>query len=284
MSLSHPFDRIARPASPTLPQRLLEDDCPIAMWLFDARTLEILWTNRAMRGRYGWTAEHATARTVGDLCSSDESRDAYASFGDDADGPARTLRTRHRGADGAILDVECTITPFSPDGRRLALVHEVDATGITPRVVLPASASAQTVGSERCGPSRVRASRRGRVLVIDDEPKLAMTLRVLLEDEHEIVSVTRARDALAMLEGGERFDVALCDLMMPEINGAEFYEAVARTLPSFSPQIVFLTGGAFTDSTREFLARVENPCVEKPFDVSALRSLIAKLVELSSAP
>jgi PAS domain S-box-containing protein len=155
--------------------------------------------------------------------------------------------------------------------------------GATFRVVLPAMAQAESIGPDSNGdPEPVAAPQRGRVLVIDDEPKLANAIRMLLVDQHDVVAVTRARDALTLLQAGEQFDAALCDLMMPEINGAEFHEWVSRTTPSFAPRIVFLTGGAFTDTTREFLTRVENACLEKPFDPAVLRSLIAEVVATSS--
>ena len=45
---------------------------------------------------------------------------------------------------------------------------------------------------------------------------------------------------------------------------------------------MFLTGGAFTPGAREFLARVPNARIEKPFEPDALRALVARV--LARAP
>ena len=69
--------------------------------------------------------------------------------------------------------------------------------------------------------------------------------------------------------------MVLCDLMMPGLSGMELHERLARSAPEVARRMVFLTGGAFTDGAREFLARVPNPRIEKPFEPSALREAVA---------
>jgi CheY-like chemotaxis protein len=68
--------------------------------------------------------------------------------------------------------------------------------------------------------------------------------------------------------------VILCDVMMPEMTGPELYDEVLRLAPEQARAMVFVTGGVFTSSAQEFLERVSNPRIEKPFDIPSLRSLI----------
>ncbi len=66
--------------------------------------------------------------------------------------------------------------------------------------------------------------------------------------------------------------------MMPEQTGADLHDALARSHPDQAERMVFLTGGAFAPRAREFLERVPNPRVDKPFEGRAVRALIARLV------
>jgi PAS domain S-box-containing protein len=122
------------------------------------------------------------------------------------------------------------------------------------------------------------AVRRGRVLVVDDEESLAQAIRRYLTNEHEVDAVSNGREALDRISAGERYDVILCDLMMPQMTGMELHEAVLKLDPDQARRMVFLTGGAFTQSAREFMETIENPRIEKPFDLKALRSLVNDLI------
>ena len=116
--------------------------------------------------------------------------------------------------------------------------------------------------------------RRGRILVIDDEPLVVTLVGRVLRPLHEVVTVTSGREALALFEAGERFDVIVCDLMMPEVTGMDVHAELARTLPDQARRMVLLSGGAFTARGRAFLDTVDNPRLAKPFVPSTLIELI----------
>lgn len=120
------------------------------------------------------------------------------------------------------------------------------------------------------------AVRRGKVLVVDDEPLVARSLARLLS-AHEVTVLTSASDALARAAAGERWDVVLCDLMMPEMSGMDLEERLAVEAPDLIPRIVYLTGGAFTERSRAFLAS-GRPHLEKPIEPAVLRAEVAERV------
>jgi CheY-like chemotaxis protein len=124
-------------------------------------------------------------------------------------------------------------------------------------------------------PARVEvpAKRRGRILMVDDEPVLLAILQRALA-AHECVTSTKAGDALARISGGETFDLILCDLMMPVMDGREFFTQLTRLAPDQASKVVFLTGGAFTPTLQAFLAGVPNERISKPFDVAQLKSTV----------
>jgi len=119
-------------------------------------------------------------------------------------------------------------------------------------------------------PASALPSKRRRVLVIDDEPHLRTALTRLLEPEHIVCAEGEADAALARLRNGEQFDVILCDLMMPRMTGMDLHAELARTMPSQAARMVFLTGGAFTPRSQEFIDTGGRPCVEKPFELDDL--------------
>jgi CheY-like chemotaxis protein len=119
-----------------------------------------------------------------------------------------------------------------------------------------------------------RAPTRGRVLVVDDDEGMADVLRRLLERRFEVAMTTRSTQALDWITQGNRFDVILCDLLMPELTGMDLHERLASMVPEQARRMIFLTGGAFTAAAREFLREVANPHLEKPFDFSRLALLI----------
>src|SRR5215204_1487165 len=90
--------------------------------------------------------------------------------------------------------------------------------------------------------------KRGRVLVIDDEPALLAVLCRMLSGEHEVIVSTSGAAALDRIEAGEYFDIILCDLMMPVMTGMEVYAKLSRIAPEQLERLVFLTGGAFTST------------------------------------
>ena len=145
--------------------------------------------------------------------------------------------------------------------------------GTTFRVALPRSPADAAVPT----PAPVAAlpsARAGRVLVVDDEPMLARAMGRALGQEHDVTLVASAGEACARIVGGERYDIILCDLMMPQMTGMDLHAALARACPEQAAQMVFMTGGAFTAEARSFLDEVPNQRIEKPFDAQHLRSIV----------
>ncbi len=115
-----------------------------------------------------------------------------------------------------------------------------------------------------------------RVLVIDDEPMLCELLSKILSARHQVTACTSAREALALVLAGERFDRILCDLMMPEMNGMGLHAALLRAAPDQAARMVFLTGGAFTTELRSFLRAIPNLQVLKPFNAHEIFALVER--------
>jgi CheY-like chemotaxis protein len=122
------------------------------------------------------------------------------------------------------------------------------------------------------------APRRARVLVVDDERLVGSSLRRVLGDEFAVTTTTDPAQALAWIVKGESFDVILCDVMMPVINGVALRNQIDQVSPDQAARIVFVTGGIVLPEVQALLERVPNAWIEKPVDVEGLRELIRRRI------
>ncbi len=135
-------------------------------------------------------------------------------------------------------------------------------------------------GALRAGETGAEAPaiRRGRLLIVDDEVVFSGSLRRLFSNEHDVTVVNRGSEALGRLRGGERFDAILCDLLMPEVTGVELHTELRQIAPDQADCMIFLTGGAFSESSQRFLDGVSNRWFEKPCNLDLLRAAVREVV------
>jgi PAS domain S-box-containing protein len=148
--------------------------------------------------------------------------------------------------------------------------------GSTFRVALPPVAMEAPMANGTQAPVEVSVP-GGRLLIVDDEPMILGALRRAFSSDYHVTCVGDGRRALERIRSGERYDVILCDLMMPEITGMDLYAELGRIAPEQIEKFVFVTGGAFTPRARDFLERVPNARVEKPIDFQNLKMLLRNL-------
>lgn len=124
----------------------------------------------------------------------------------------------------------------------------------------------------------------GTILVVDDEPAICSSLRRVFSRQYVVTVATSSVAALELLRGGERFDLVLCDLMMPEVSGVELFRAALRLAPEQAGRFVFMSGASVTAQMSAFLSSVPNPFVAKPFDMRRLTSLVRDVIAERSSP
>jgi signal transduction histidine kinase len=169
-----------------------------------------------------------------------------------------------------VSEIGGTITVDSELGRGSAFrVH------LQPAATATAPASTTATGAPgSAAHADAPPAHRGSVLVVDDEPMLGVLTRRILEGDHDVATTTSAKEALDWIKEGRRFDLIVCDLMMPHMTGMDLYEELETLAPEQARRMVFLTGGAFTPRGRQFLDAVPNTCLDKPVDIRKLRTLV----------
>ncbi len=118
----------------------------------------------------------------------------------------------------------------------------------------------------------------GRILVVDDEPAICAKVVRMLGAEHALVTAGSGEAARLILERDQSFDLILCDLMMPDSTGMDLHRWLATEHPSAAEKLVFVTGGAFTPQASDYVTRVGNARLDKPYEAAALKRFVSERV------
>lgn len=123
--------------------------------------------------------------------------------------------------------------------------------------------------------------RRGRILIVDDEPGLRQSLSRVLQPLHDVVSVASGLEAQVTLKLDKGFDLIISDLMMPGLGGLGLCDWLEHAHPQLARRILFMTGGSLDPKTKASIERAGHPTLEKPFEMRRFRRLVNELVERS---
>jgi signal transduction histidine kinase/CheY-like chemotaxis protein len=116
------------------------------------------------------------------------------------------------------------------------------------------------------------------VLVVEDEPTVARLIADVLEDEGMRVEVLLdGREALERA-GREHYDLVICDMKMPGLDGQTFYKTLARARNPLRERFLFVTGDLIAAHTQKFLERYRLPHVAKPFRVEELSEKVKQVL------
>lgn len=150
--------------------------------------------------------------------------------------------------------------------------------GTTFRVTLPVAGDASMMSLKPGAADLARA----KILIVDDDIGVLKSTARLLAADHDVVALSDPREAFAQMSSGASFDIVLCDLMMPHINGAALYQAIAAHDAALADRFVFITGGSTGDEMTKFLADCPNERLEKPLDIKNLRAIVRRFADLRS--
>jgi signal transduction histidine kinase/CheY-like chemotaxis protein len=153
--------------------------------------------------------------------------------------------------------------------------------GATFIVELPAAEAEEEIVESVIQPEGVilRSAVPRRVLVVEDEPTVAnLVVDVLSDEGHAAEAVLDSPRALERL-CEESFDLLICDLKMPKLDGRSLYEQAVRRGKITQDRVLFITGDTLRPRTLDFLERNSLPYLAKPFLVEELTSVVRRLLE-----
>jgi CheY-like chemotaxis protein len=116
------------------------------------------------------------------------------------------------------------------------------------------------------------------ILIVDDEPSVVRGLaRLLRHDGSTVDTAANGHLALAHLQA-HRYDVVLCDLRMPGLDGPAFYDILCRQHAYLRPRVLFLTGDTLGAESTAFLEQCGQPWVYKPCNAAEVRSALQQML------
>ena len=127
------------------------------------------------------------------------------------------------------------------------------------------------------------APQTARILIVEDEPTVAQLLvDILVEEGHEAEATVDSQDGLTRISR-KNYDMVICDLRMPRLDGRAFFEALASANSPLRSRILFITGDTIARGTQEFLRSTGVPHLAKPFLVEEVKMSVRRLLETRAA-
>ena len=152
------------------------------------------------------------------------------------------------------------LTVGSPEGRGASFFLELPVSGA--HVRLPDAAPAQALPAVPKGT---------RVLVIEDELALGDVVGAALTDEGFRVDRAHNGEEALVRVRDRHYDVIICDLKMPKVDGQTFFREVSASMPHIARRLIFMTGDVAGTDAERFLEECGCRWIPKPF---RLRDLV----------
>jgi signal transduction histidine kinase/CheY-like chemotaxis protein len=131
--------------------------------------------------------------------------------------------------------------------------------------------------------SRPSPATPARILVVEDEPTVAQLIVDILQEEgHHAEAVLDSQEGLARLSR-DPYDLVICDLRMPAMDGRSFHQALARAASPMQDKILFVTGDTLSPATLDFLEPNHLPYLAKPFLVEELTFAVNHQLETNKS-
>lgn len=180
--------------------------------------------------------------------------------------------TKPRGV-GTGLGLPLSADIVRKHGGKLTVDSEVDV-GTTVTITIPIDSELSATLGKRKKKAPSNVTRRWRLLIIDDEVALLRVMKRQLKRDHDVVTARNAEVGLDIIASSPPFDAIVCDLMMPDVDGVNFYQRLQASDPDAARRVIICSGGAFLPKARSFLESVEAPVLGKPFDIQELLEIV----------
>ena len=127
-------------------------------------------------------------------------------------------------------------------------------------------------------------NKKGRILVVDDEPGVRELLgKVMTEMGHSVDVISDAGSAMKIIDAGTIYDVILSDIRMPGMNGVDLCSLIIRKIPEMKNRIIVITGDVMGADIKAFLNTNKLAYLAKPFDIKVLKKQVQAIVNATSS-
>lgn len=117
-----------------------------------------------------------------------------------------------------------------------------------------------------------------RILIVDDEVEMIeMLFNLLKNDGYRVDTARNGKLALEKIQVRD-YEVIICDVKMPVMNGIELYEVLQKRKPKMAERIIFISGDIINKETIRFLKTCGCMYLGKPFKIESLKKSVSNLI------
>jgi len=165
-----------------------------------------------------------------------------------------------------VLEHDGTLNVESVSGHGATFIVEIPIIESLPSDVVTSTLMAEVEPA---------AIKKGRILVVDDEPGVrALIEKALKQSGISVDTIGDASKAIDKLDAGVIYDVILIDVRMPGMSGIEMYSRILEKTPAMKNRIIFITGDVMGADIKVFLTQNKLPYLAKPFDTKLLEEKV----------
>ena len=120
-----------------------------------------------------------------------------------------------------------------------------------------------------------------RILVIDDDAAVRKLMAaVVMRVGHSVDVAANGAEAMAFLERAT-YDLIVCDLKMPVLDGAGLYEQIRNRWPALRGRLLFVSGSAAMPEYADFLRTAQPYILPKPFAIAHLEEAVQRMLDVT---
>jgi signal transduction histidine kinase/DNA-binding response OmpR family regulator len=117
----------------------------------------------------------------------------------------------------------------------------------------------------------------GKILVVDNEPRMVDSLKTLLSMEgYDVVGENDSNEVVSIIDNSE-FDLVIADIKMPGLNGIELLRRVRRKDPHMG--VILITGYASLETAKDAIDEGAFGYLTKPLELDELKIVVARSIE-----
>jgi len=118
-----------------------------------------------------------------------------------------------------------------------------------------------------------------KILIVDDKESIAKIISIYLSNEFEIIWFENPIKGIAWLQTGNRPDLIVLDILMPEMRGDEFLKYLKNNELFKSIPVIMLSGEDSTSERIRLLSEGADDYIVKPFNPLELKVRLKKLLQ-----